>query len=123
MSDANELVGRYLAAWNETDDTRRADAVRALWTHGGGYADPMVDVHGHDAISAVIAAVHDQFPGYVFQLEKAAEEHHGRVRFSWGLTAKAGDESVVVGTDVAVLAPDGRLADVHGFLDRVPATP
>lgn len=122
MSDANELVERYLAAWNETDEARRVDALRELWIDGGGYADPLVDVHGHDAISAVIAAVHSQFPGYVFQLEAAAEEHHGRIRFSWGLAAKAGEESVVIGTDVAVLAPDGRLAEVHGFLDRMPAS-
>jgi hypothetical protein len=56
----------------------------------------------------------------VFQLAKAAEEHHGRVRFSWGPAAGVGGESVVVGTDVAVLAADGRIRDVHGFLDRVP---
>ncbi|HEX9335907.1 MAG TPA: nuclear transport factor 2 family protein [Pseudonocardiaceae bacterium] len=122
MSDANQLVERYLAAWNETDEQRRGAALRALWIEGGGYADPQVDVRGHEAISAVIAAVHGQFPGFVFQLEKAAEEHHGRIRFSWGLAESVGAESVVVGTDVAVLAPDGRLSEVHGFLDRVPAT-
>ena len=123
MGDVHELVERYLAAWNETDGQRRGAALSALWVEDGGYADPLVDVHGYDAISAVIAGVHDQFPGYVFQLEKPVEEHHGRIRFSWGLAAKAGDESVVIGTDVAVLAPDGRLTEVHGFLDRVPATP
>jgi len=121
MSDVDELVTRYLAAWNETDEAHRATALRALWVEDGGYTDPLVDVRGHDAISAVIAGVHAQFPGYVFQLEKAGEEHHGRVRFSWGLAASAGAESVVVGTDVAVLAPDGRMREVHGFLDRVPA--
>lgn len=121
MSDADELVERYLAAWNETDANRRAETLRTVWVEDGGYADPLVDVRGYDAISAVIGGVHDQFPGYVFQLEKAAEEHHGRVRFSWGLAASAGAESVVVGTDVAVLAPDGRMREVHGFLDRMPA--
>jgi hypothetical protein len=29
--------------------------------------------------------------------------------------------AVVVGFDVAVATDDGRLRDVHGFLDRVPA--
>lgn len=121
MSDANELVDRYLAAWNETDEARRAEWVSRLWVEDGSYVDPLAEVTGHEAISAVIGAVQQQFPGYTFRLAKAAEEHHGRVRFSWGLAASADAEPTVIGTDVAVLAPDGRLRDVHGFLDKVPA--
>ena len=33
----------------------------------------------------------------------------------------AGAEAIVVGFDVAVLAEDGRMEAVHGFLDKVPA--
>lgn len=121
MSDANSLVDRYLAAWNETDDARRAERLKELWVEDGSYVDPLAEVTGHAAISAVISGVHQQFPGFTFQLAKAAEEHHGRVRFSWGLAPEPGAEPVVIGTDVAVLAADGRLRDVHGFLDKMPA--
>ncbi|HVV18298.1 MAG TPA: nuclear transport factor 2 family protein [Pseudonocardiaceae bacterium] len=121
MSDANELVTRYLAAWNETDAARRAERIKELWVADGSYVDPLAEVSGHDAISAVIGGVQQQFPGFTFELAKAAEEHHGRVRFSWGLVAEPGAEPTVIGTDVAVLAADGRLRDVHGFLDKVPA--
>lgn len=121
MSEANALVDRYLAAWNEDDDTRRAERVRALWVEDGSYVDPLAEVSGHDAIVAVIGAVRQQFPGHTFELAKAADEHHGRLRFSWSLVPEPGAEPTAIGTDVAVLAPDGRLRDVHGFLDKVPA--
>ena len=43
-----------------------------------------------------------------------------RLRFSWDFGPEGG-EAVVQGTDFAVLAADGRLRMVTGFLDRVPA--
>ena len=42
-------------------------------------------------------------------------------RFGWELIPEGGHESVVVGFDVAVLAEDGRIKQVYGFLDKVPA--
>jgi hypothetical protein len=48
------------------------------------------------------------------------DANHNQARFTWHL-GPAGGEPVVIGFDVVVLAPDGRLAAVHGFLDQVPA--
>ncbi|MCW2860664.1 MAG: hypothetical protein JWP48_2372 [Actinoallomurus sp.] len=42
------------------------------------------------------------------------------MRFWWELGPQGG-EAVVVGFDVAVIAQDGRIQVVHGFLDKVPA--
>jgi hypothetical protein len=42
-------------------------------------------------------------------------------RFSWELAPSEATEPLVIGFDVAVLAEDGRLQVVHGFLDKVPA--
>jgi hypothetical protein len=41
-------------------------------------------------------------------------------RFGWEL-GPADGEALVVGLDVVVLDPDGRIALVHGFRDKVPA--
>src|ERR1700761_4079162 len=61
-----------------------------------------------------------QFPGFVFTLAGPVDTHHRQARFSWNL-APAGEEPVVVGSDVALTGPDGQITAVFGFLDQVPA--
>ena len=63
----------------------------------------------------------EQFRGYVFELMDNVDAHHDVVRFGWELVPEWGGESVVVGFDVAVVAEEGRLRSVYGFLDKVPA--
>jgi hypothetical protein len=64
--------------------------------------------------------VQQQFPGFVFTTGTAVDAHHNRARFTWGLGPQ-GAEPVVEGFDVVVLDASGRIAAVHGFLDRVSA--
>jgi hypothetical protein len=47
--------------------------------------------------------------------------HHDRVRFRWKAVPDGGEEPVAAGTDFGVLASDGRLRAVTGFLDQMPA--
>ncbi|GAA5060567.1 hypothetical protein HNP84_010038 [Thermocatellispora tengchongensis] len=119
MTDYAALVERYIATWNETDAETRAKAVAGLWTEDGSYTDPLADVRGHDAIGAVIGAVHERFPGFVFTPGSLLDGHGRLVRFTWGL-GPAGGEPLAEGFDVAELAEDGRIARVLGFLDKVP---
>ncbi|MEU6034323.1 nuclear transport factor 2 family protein [Actinomadura sp. NPDC047616] len=120
MSDARELIERYLAAWNEKDPAARRAAVDDLWTEDAAYVDPLVVAEGRDAIDATIAAVQAQFPDFVFRLAGDVDAHHHLARFTWELGPEDG-EAVVVGFDVAEFSEDGRLGKVHGFLDKVPA--
>lgn len=121
MAEFNELVDRYLAVWNEGDDQARAAAVATLWTEDATYTDPMAEVTGHAGIAAVIGGVQGMFPGHVFRVHGRVDGHHDVVRFGWELVPATGGESLVIGFDVAVLAEDGRIRAVHGFLDKVPA--
>ncbi len=98
----NDLIDRYLACWNETDSAARRDLITKTWADDASYIDPLVNAQGHDAIDAAIAA------------------HHDVARFSWGLGGD-GDEPLVIGSDVASVSADGRLARVVGFLDKVPS--
>ena len=111
---------RYLAAWNQTDPGARRAAVDALFAADARYTDPLVDAQGRDAIDATIAAVHQQFPGFVFTLAGPADAHHDQVRFTWHLGPE-GTEPPITGFDVAVVDGDGRIRTVLGFLDRVPS--
>lgn len=121
MTDYTALAERYIAAWNERDAEVRAKAVAELWTEDGGYTDPLATVTGHDGIAAVIAGAQEMFPGLVFTLGGPVDGHHDTARFTWHLGPEGAAEPVVIGFDVVALAEDGRIRNVYGFLDKVPA--
>jgi hypothetical protein len=114
-------VARYFEAWNATGPAGVPKAVAAAWTEDGRYTDPLADVHGHDGIAAVIAAAHEQFPGYSFRLSGSVDGHHDTARFSWELVSDTDGSAPVAGSDVITLDAQGRIRSVLGFLDRVPA--
>jgi hypothetical protein len=115
----SDLIDRYLACWNETDAEARRALIAAHWIEGATYVDPMVDVAGRAALDATIAGAQAQFPGFVFTPAGSVDSHHNITRFTWGL-GPAGAEPLVIGFDVVVTDPDGRIESVLGFLDRVP---
>ncbi|WP_330341728.1 nuclear transport factor 2 family protein [Streptomyces sp. NBC_00557] len=115
-------AARYFEAWNATDPEALKKAVAAAWTADGGYTDPLADVRGHDAIAAVIATAHEQFPGFVFRPLGAVDGHHDTARFGWELVSGADGSAPVAGFDVVTLDDEGRIRQVLGFLDRVPPT-
>ena len=117
----NDIVTRYLDTWNATDDAARTELLDAHWSADCSYVDPLAEVQGREALAAVIGGVHDQFPGFVFSQVGDVDAHHRQVRFQWGL-GPAGEEPLVIGSDVLVVDEDDRILDVRGFLDKVPAS-
>ena len=75
---------------------------------------------GHAGIDAMLAAVQARFPGFVLQRTSKVDSHNDWARFSWSLGPAAGP-AVVEGVDFCALSPDGRLASVVGFIDKMPA--
>jgi hypothetical protein len=118
--DYQALAHDYLAVWNETDARARAHAAAALFADDVAYTDPLADVRGRDGLAAVVQGVQQQFPGWRFRPLGPVDGHGGQVRFGWELGPE-GAEAPVAGFDVAVLGGDGRIRQVLGFLDRVPA--
>ncbi|AIV38042.1 nuclear transport factor 2 family protein [Streptomyces sp. CCM_MD2014] len=114
-----DAVARYFEAWNAAPDAV-TKAVAAAWTEDGGYTDPLADVRGHEQIAAVVAAAHEQFPGFSFRLSGAVDGHHDTARFSWELVSEADGSAPVAGFDVITLDGEDRIRSVFGFLDRVP---
>jgi hypothetical protein len=119
-SAMSDLIDRYLACWNETDAATRRALIAEHWSDDPTYVDPMVEVHGREALDATIAAVQARFPGLVFTPAGVTDAHHDIARFTWGL-GPAGAEPLVIGFDVVVTDGEGRIESVLGFLDRVPA--
>ena len=120
-ANPNELVVSYVAAWNERDPARRHALVAKTWSEAGTYVDAHRHGEGHDAIDAMIRTAQDRFPGYQLRLVSGIEAHHGYVRFSWAAGGAPGAPLYLAGTDIFVVAADGRLQSVIGFVDAAPA--
>jgi hypothetical protein len=120
MTDIKNLIDGYIAAWNETDAEARAKKIAEVFVEQIEYTDPLASVHGHAELNALIAGAQAQFAGLGFRLAGEPDAHHDVVRFTWEL-APGAEEALVVGFDVALIAPDGRIGAVAGFLDKVPA--
>ena len=114
------IVDDYLAIWNERDADKRRALIAQTWTEDATYVDPVMRGQGHAGIDAMIAGAQAQFPGFRFSALGAADAHNDRLRFRWSAGPEGG-ATIIDGADYAMLAPDGRLASVCGFLDRVPA--
>jgi hypothetical protein len=121
MSNVNELVVGYLAAWNERDAVQRRALIGKVWTEDATYVDAHRHGVGHDGIDAMIATAQAQFPGYRLHLVSGIESHNGYVRFSWAAGGAPEAPLYLGGTDFGVVAPDGRLRIVAGFVDASPA--
>lgn len=112
-------IEAYVTAWNETDAGRRAAAVAQAFAEEGTYRDPVMISDGHSGVDGMLAGVQAKFPGFVLKRISKVDHHNGVLRFSWSLGPAAGP-SVVEGVDFCTLAPDGRLASVVGFIDKMP---
>ncbi|MEV7345751.1 nuclear transport factor 2 family protein [Streptomyces sp. NPDC093544] len=125
MSASNDryesAVARYFEAWNAGEPDALAKTVAAAWATDGDYTDPLAEVRGHEQIAALIAAAHEQFPGFAFRLTGSVDGHHDTARFGWELVHEADGSAPVAGFDVITLDGEDRIRSVHGFLDRVPA--
>lgn len=119
LVNAQTTAARYIAVWNETDAGARRKLIEETWVADGAYVDPMAELAGYDQIDAGIAGVQEAFAGLVFTLGPV-DAHHDIARFTWNLGPE-GAEPVVVGFDVITMAEDGRIKNVLGFLDKVPA--
>ena len=121
MSNANDVVVRYLAAWNEPEPKRRRELVAKAWIDDGTYVDGAREGRGHDGLDAMIGTAQQHFPGYRLRLASGIETHHEYLRFSWVAGGTAEAPLYIKGTDFVVVAGDGRIRSVVGFVDAAPA--
>jgi hypothetical protein len=114
------LIADYLAIWNEPDARRRQELITSSLSPAVQYLDPMMQSQGHEGFDAMIQGVQAQFPGHAISLISPIDALGNQLRFSWDL-APVGGDVLLAGTDFCVLAADGRLASITGFLDKLPA--
>ncbi|CAH1656433.1 nuclear transport factor 2 family protein [Chelatococcus asaccharovorans] len=120
MIDSRDIADIYLATWNEGDAGLRRTLIAARWAADARYVDPVMSGTGADGIAAMIESARAQFPGHCFALRGTPDSHNRHVRFSWSLVSGEG-RPVAGGTDIVRLDDAGRIAEVTGFLDTLPA--
>jgi hypothetical protein len=119
MQDPQTVVAQYLETFNETNADRRRELVDALYTADCTYTDPHVDLQGTEQIDGFIAQTQERFPGFTFALGGPIDAHHDQARFTWHAGPADAPEDYV-GFDV-IVAEDGRIRNVYGFMDAAPA--
>jgi len=119
VTNASTTIDTLFAMWNEQDAGRRAKLVETVWVEDGQLVDPPLEGTGHAGITDMIAAVQSQFPGHTFRRTTGIDAHHDTLRYGWELVGPDG-AVVAIGLDVGVLADDGRLRRVNGFLGPLP---
>ncbi|NYT85478.1 nuclear transport factor 2 family protein [Pollutimonas harenae] len=115
-----EIATQYVHIWNESDPTRRRTLIEQTFTPDASYIDPLTQSTGHQALDAMISVAQAQFSGLSFSVSGKPDGHHEVLRFSWSL-GKDDACPVARGTDIAVIAPDGRIERITGFLDKMPS--
>jgi hypothetical protein len=113
------VVDHYFEVWNETDAAKRRSLIERTWAPGATYVDPLMAAEGPDEIDAMVAGVHQQFPGHRFRRTGGVDAHNGRVRFAWELVSPEGAQAAT-GLDFGEFAEDGRFRAVTGFLGPLP---
>jgi hypothetical protein len=119
MQDPHALVSQYLDAFNETDADRRRALLEALYAPDCTYTDPHVELRGTEQIDGFIAQTQERFSGFTFTLGGPIDAHHNQARFQWHAGPVETPDSYV-GFDV-IIAEDGRIRNVYGFMDAGPA--
>ncbi|MFG2911445.1 nuclear transport factor 2 family protein [Kitasatospora sp. NPDC048298] len=108
----DQLVGKYIGIWNESDGRIRRELIEEVFTPNATYTDPNIVAHGAAAIGDYLAMAQRNFTGMLFTLGPVLT-HHDAVHFSWQV-GPAGGAPVVSGFDVATFE-GGRINRLYGF--------
>ena len=118
MRDAQTIAEDYIAFWNAAEPARREMFAKG-WRPDATYVDPIMRGAGAEEICLLVGGAQARFPGFRFRVMGTPNGHGDYVRFSWGLGPDGG-AAPIEGSDVVKLK-DGRIAEVIGYLDKIPA--
>ena len=120
MIEANQIVERYVALWNEPDTDKRRVEIGALWAPDGLHYAKSHTCHGYAALESRVTRSYERSiaPGLnIFRHANNIEAHHNVVRFHWHMQRKSTEEIVATGQELLVLDDDGRIRADYQFID------
>jgi hypothetical protein len=125
MGDIKEFVDRYVNIWNEADDARRRETIRALWHEDASHLARTLEAVGHGGIEARVKTAYEKWvkeKGNVFRLRDGVDGHHGTIKLRWEMLPangcqKGGGDVISIGFDFQVLGGDGRIRTGYQFIE------
>ncbi|HTW34986.1 MAG TPA: hypothetical protein VMD53_10245 [Rhizomicrobium sp.] len=118
--NANEFVERYVAVWNEPDESVRRARVAELWARDGAHFTNASEARGHEAIAETIARIFDRYvggSGFNFRALNGVDAHHSTVKFYWALMPAGGGMARAVISNFLVLDDEGRIRADYEFIE------
>lgn len=112
-----DLIDRYIAIWNETDENTRRNLIARTWTAEGTYTDPLLKSEGRDGIDAMTAGFQATYPDHRFERDGDCAFDQGKLRFGWKLIQPTG-ETFITGEDVCTLSDEGLFASITGTFNQ-----
>ena len=103
----------WFAAWNETDDTARMEALRSACTDDIEFGDDWAVAGGLDALSLHISMCFMYMPGW--SLEPTGDVRICRGEALVGWRSRSPEGAVMEGFNHVRASPDGRIVRVTGF--------
>ena len=114
-----DIIERYVRFWNAEfagDQRRLADLA---FTDDVAYHAPIGVIRGADALIGFRNEFSHRMGAVEFRLSAEPDVLDDRARLRWEVLVEG--QSFAAGTDVVLLAEDGRISSVSAFLDRAPA--
>lgn len=111
-----DLIPRYVAAWNDPDPVRRRAELASLYTADGSIVMARGVFAGIDAVARHVGEVHEEFiaaSGYRFA-SGGAVGHHDCILFRWEMREAAGGLADA-GLNLFVLSAAGLIAGDYQF--------
>lgn len=118
--DANNLVQRYVAIWNEPNEDVRRARIAELWTEDGAHYASTLEARGHAAIAERIARTFERFvkPGdFRFRALDGVDAHHDSLKFYWAMVPVEGGLAQTVGSDFFLLDEHGLIRADYQFIE------
>jgi len=117
--ELDAFAERYVAVWNEPDPVVRRRLVEELWVPNGANFTKSNEWRGYEALEARVRGAHEKWvrDGSCIFRTRAADGHHGVVRFVWDMVAIGDGRVVAVGTEFLLLAGDGRMREDYQFIE------
>jgi hypothetical protein len=107
-----------VAIWNETDEQRRGDGVRALWTDQGRHLMGPHDVRGHEALEERVATSHRRsVVDGECAFGAATAIQPGVAKFRWDMSRRSTGDVVSAGVGFLTLSDDGRIDCDYRFTE------
>ncbi|MCB5205498.1 nuclear transport factor 2 family protein [Neorhizobium sp. T786] len=115
----DEIARRWTAIWNETDRESRLKQATAIWADDASHYAPGFIGHGLDQINDRVDAAHNRFVKQAgFNIRAIDVAGYGDVlRVLWEIGSPEGGPVVARGSEVIVLAEDGKILRDYQFND------